>query len=57
MALGAGHVSAFAPDSGRLTVCPESSVWATKKRSERTRVIEVANKAGGRTVVRVLRNL
>lgn len=55
----AGHVAAvaFDPDSGRLTVCPESSAWATKTRLEQTRVIEAANKAAGRTVVRALRIL
>ncbi|WP_030423096.1 DUF721 domain-containing protein [Streptomyces sp. NRRL F-5065] len=55
----AGHVAAvaFDPDSGRLTVCPESSAWATKARLEQTRVIAAANKAAGRTVVRALRIL
>ncbi|MFE7402871.1 DUF721 domain-containing protein [Streptomyces sp. NPDC057557] len=52
----AGHVAAvgFDPDSGRLTVCPESSAWATKARLEQTRITEVANKAAGRIVVRAL---
>lgn len=55
----AGHVAAvsYDPDSGRLTVCPESSAWATKARLEQTRVIAAANKAAGRTVVRALRIL
>ena len=55
----AGHVAAidFAPDSGLLTVCPESSAWATKARLEQTRVIAAANKAAGRTVVSALRIL
>lgn len=55
----AGHVAAvgFDPDSGQLTVCPESSAWATKARLEQTRIIEAANKAAGRTVVRALRIL
>ncbi|MEU1077973.1 MULTISPECIES: DciA family protein [unclassified Streptomyces] len=55
----AGHVAAvaFDPDSGRLTVCPESSAWATKARLEQTRVIAAANKAAGRTVVNSLRIL
>ncbi|MCX5388425.1 DciA family protein [Streptomyces sp. NBC_00083] len=55
----AGHVAAVAydPDSGQLTVCPESSAWATKARLEQTRVIAAANKAAGRTVVRALRVL
>lgn len=55
----AGHVVAVAydPDSGQLTVCPESSAWATKARLEQTRVIAAANKAAGRTVVRALRIL
>ncbi|MER0443188.1 DciA family protein [Streptomyces sp. Edi4] len=55
----AGHVAAVAydPDSGRLTVCPDSTAWATKARLEQTRVIEAANKAAGRTVVRALRIL
>ncbi|MEW2373421.1 DciA family protein [Streptomyces sp. NPDC006656] len=55
----AGHVAAvsFDPDSGWLTVCPESSAWATKARLEQTRVIAAANKAAGRTVVNSLRIL
>ncbi|MFD7095799.1 DciA family protein [Streptomyces xanthophaeus] len=55
----AGHVAvvAFDPDSGRLTVCPESMAWATKTRLEQTRVIAAANKAAGRTVVSSLRIL
>ncbi|MEU5161208.1 DUF721 domain-containing protein [Streptomyces sp. NPDC020875] len=54
-----GHVAAVAydPDSGRLTVCPESSAWATKARLEQTRVIAAANQAAGRTVVKFLRIL
>ncbi|SHM24736.1 Protein of unknown function [Streptomyces yunnanensis] len=55
----AGHVSAvgFAPDSGQLTVCPESAAWATKARLEQTRVVAAANEAAGRTVVHVLQIL
>ncbi|MFC8263763.1 DciA family protein [Streptomyces sp. NPDC057291] len=55
----AGHVAAvgFDPDSGRLTVCPESSAWATKARLEQARVIAAANKTAGRTVVHALRIL
>jgi hypothetical protein len=55
----AGHVAAVAydPDSGQLTVCPESSVCATKTRLEQNRVIAAANKAAGRTVVSALRGL
>ncbi|QNT98298.1 hypothetical protein HEP81_08070 (plasmid) [Streptomyces griseofuscus] len=55
----AGHVAAvsYDPDSGRLTVCPESTAWATKARLEQTRVVAAANKAAGRTVVRALRIL
>ncbi|MFJ2709089.1 DciA family protein [Streptomyces sp. NPDC087428] len=55
----AGHVAAvsYDPDSGQLTVCPESSAWATKARLEQTRVIAAANKAAGRTVVHALRIL
>lgn len=55
----AGHVAAVAydPDSGRLTVCPETSAWATQARLEQTRVIAAANKAAGRTVVSSLRIL
>ncbi|MFB7552583.1 DciA family protein [Streptomyces sp. NPDC056154] len=55
----AGHVAAvsYDPDSGRLTVCPESTAWATKARLEQTRVIAAANKAAGRTVVSSLRIL
>ncbi|MFD3533342.1 DUF721 domain-containing protein [Streptomyces sp. NPDC058664] len=55
----AGHVTAvsYDPDSGQLTVCPESSAWATKARMEQTRVIAAANKAAGRTVVHALRIL
>ncbi|WP_326594195.1 DciA family protein [Streptomyces sp. NBC_01294] len=53
------HVTAvgFDPDSGQLTVCPESSAWATKARLEQARVIAAANAAAGRTVVRALRIL
>ncbi|MGW6602442.1 DciA family protein [Streptomyces sp. NPDC055036] len=55
----AGHVAAvsYDADSGQLTVCPESSAWATKARLEQTSVIAAANKAAGRTVVRALRVL
>lgn len=55
----AGHVTAVAyePDSGRLTVCPESTAWATKARLDQTRVIAAANKAAGRTAVSTLRIL
>jgi predicted nucleic acid-binding Zn ribbon protein len=55
----AGHVAAvaFDADSGRLTVYPESSAWATQARLEQTRVIAAANAAAGRAVVRVLRIL
>lgn len=55
----AGHVAAvsYDPDSGRLTVCPESTAWATQARLEQTRVIAAANKAAGRTVVSALRIL
>ncbi|MGI5532485.1 DciA family protein [Streptomyces syringium] len=55
----AGHVAAVAydPDSGQLTVCPESSAWATQTRLEQTRVIAAANQAAGRIVVRALRIL
>ncbi|MFJ3594631.1 DciA family protein [Streptomyces sp. NPDC090082] len=55
----AGHVAAVAydADSGRLTVCPESSAWATKARLEQPRIVAAANEAAGRTVVRALRIL
>nr|WP_240964109.1 DUF721 domain-containing protein [Streptomyces sp. C1-2] len=55
----AGHVAAvsYDADSGRLTVCPKSSAWATKARLEQTRIIAAANKAAGRTVVNSLRVL
>ncbi|MFD4543592.1 DUF721 domain-containing protein [Streptomyces bauhiniae] len=55
----AGHVAAvgYDADSGRLTVCPESTAWATKTRLEQTRIVDAANKAAGRTVVRALRIL
>ncbi|MEV7711208.1 DciA family protein [Streptomyces sp. NPDC088270] len=55
----AGHVAAvsYDVDSGRLTVCPESTAWATQTRLEQTRVIAAANAAAGRTVVRALRIL
>jgi predicted nucleic acid-binding Zn ribbon protein len=55
----AGHVAAvsYDADSGRLTVCPESTAWATKVRLEQTRVVAAANKAAGRTVVSSLRIL
>ncbi|MFD5341526.1 DciA family protein [Streptomyces hawaiiensis] len=55
----AGHVAAvsYDPNSGRLTVCPESTAWATKARLEQTRVIAAVNESAGRTVVRALRIL
>ncbi|WP_324614305.1 DUF721 domain-containing protein [Streptomyces sp. NRRL B-1140] len=55
----AGHVAAvsYDADSGRLTVCPESSAWATKARLEQARIIAAANDSAGRTVVRSLRIL
>ncbi|MFC4506112.1 MULTISPECIES: DUF721 domain-containing protein [Streptomyces] len=55
----AGHVTAvgYDADSGQLTVCPESTAWATKTRLEQTRIIAAANKAAGRTVVLTLRIL
>ncbi|MFD5977488.1 DciA family protein [Streptomyces bacillaris] len=55
----AGHVAAvsYDADSGRLTVCPESSAWATKARLEQTRNVAAANEAAGRTAVRALRIL
>jgi predicted nucleic acid-binding Zn ribbon protein len=45
------------PDSGRLTVCPESAAWAAKARLEQTRIVAAANESAGRTVVRALRIL
>ncbi|WP_069772222.1 DciA family protein [Streptomyces sp. LUP30] len=55
----AGHVAAvgYDADSGQLTVCPESSAWATKTRLEQIRIVDAANKSAGRTVVRALRIL
>jgi predicted nucleic acid-binding Zn ribbon protein len=55
----AGHVAAvsYDPDTCQLTLCPESTAWATKTRLEQTRIIAAANKAAGRTVVRSLRIL
>ncbi|MGA5564336.1 DUF721 domain-containing protein [Streptomyces platensis] len=55
----AGHVAAVGYDAGtgRLTVCPESSAWATKTRLEQARVIATANESAGRTVVRTLKVL
>jgi predicted nucleic acid-binding Zn ribbon protein len=55
----AGHVAAvsYDADSGRLTVCPESTAWATTARLEQTRIVDAANKSAGRTVVRALRIL
>ncbi|MCX5589556.1 DciA family protein [Streptomyces erythrochromogenes] len=55
----AEHIAAvaFDPDSGRLTLCPESAAWATKARLEQTRVIAAANNAAGRTVVSTLQIL
>ncbi|MEU1516261.1 DUF721 domain-containing protein [Streptomyces sp. NPDC005811] len=52
-----GHVFAvgYDPDSGQLTVCPESSAWATKTRLVQARIIAAANASAGRTVVRGLR--
>ncbi|MFD9807667.1 DUF721 domain-containing protein [[Kitasatospora] papulosa] len=50
----AGHVAAvgYDPVSGRLTVCLETSAWATKARLEQPRVIAATNTAAVRTVVR-----
>ncbi|MEU9402791.1 DciA family protein [Streptomyces sp. NPDC048242] len=55
----ARHVAAvgYDADTGRLTVCPESSAWATKTRLERARVIAAANESADRTVVRALKIL
>ncbi|PWJ07932.1 DUF721 domain-containing protein [Streptomyces sp. NWU49] len=55
----AGHVAAvsYDADSGQLTVCPESSAWATRARLEQTRIIAASNQSAGRTVVRTLRIL
>ncbi|MFH8939543.1 DciA family protein [Streptomyces griseosporeus] len=55
----AGHVAAvgYDADTGRLTVCPESSAWATKTRLEQARIIAAANESAGRTVVRALKIL
>ncbi|MDX3697326.1 DUF721 domain-containing protein [Streptomyces europaeiscabiei] len=55
----AGHVAAvgYDADSGQLTVCPESAAWATKTRLERTCIVDAANEAAGRMVVRALRIL
>ncbi|WP_446038118.1 DUF721 domain-containing protein [Streptomyces sp. SID1121] len=55
----AAHIAAvsYDPESGELTVCPESSAWATKARLEQTRVIEAANKTTGHAAVRALRIL
>ncbi|MFD7324754.1 DUF721 domain-containing protein [Streptomyces sp. NPDC059875] len=55
----AGHVAAvgFGSDPGRLTVCAESTAWATTARLEQTQVIEAANNAAGRILVRTLRIL
>jgi Dna[CI] antecedent, DciA len=46
----AGHVVAvgYDPDSGWLTVCPESAAWAGKALLEQARVIEAANASAGR---------
>lgn len=51
--LRAGHVVAvgYDPDSGRLTVCPDSAAWATKANLEQVRVIAAANASAGRTAV------
>jgi predicted nucleic acid-binding Zn ribbon protein len=53
----AGHVAAVSYDADWLTVCPESSAWATKARLEQTRIIAAANESAGRTVVQSLRIL
>jgi hypothetical protein len=55
----ARHVTAvgYDADSGRLTLCPESTARVTKLRLEQTRVIEAANMSAGQTVVRALRIL
>ncbi|MEU1125601.1 DciA family protein [Streptomyces sp. NPDC005899] len=47
----------YDPVSGQLTVCPETSDWATQARLEQTRVIAAANRTAGRTVVSSLRIL
>ncbi|MGW2082722.1 DUF721 domain-containing protein [Streptomyces sp. NPDC001939] len=55
----AGHVAAvsFDPDSGQLTVCPDSATWAPEARLEQAHVIEAASKTACRAVVRALRIL
>ncbi|MER6560555.1 DUF721 domain-containing protein [Streptomyces sp. NPDC001027] len=54
---GRAFAVGYDADSGRLTVCPESSAWATKVRLEQARIIAAANASAGRTVVRGLRIL
>ncbi|RAJ63598.1 MULTISPECIES: DciA family protein [unclassified Streptomyces] len=53
----AGHPAAvsYDADSGQLTVCPESSAWATKARLEQARISTAANQSAGGTVVHALR--
>ncbi|MCX5097741.1 DciA family protein [Streptomyces sp. NBC_00365] len=53
------HVTAvgYDADSGRLTLCPESTARVTKLRLEQTRVVEAANMSAGQTVVCALRIL
>ncbi|MEU6059093.1 hypothetical protein [Streptomyces sp. NPDC047097] len=47
----------FDADSGQLTVCPESSAWATKAHLEQVRIVAAAHKAARRQVVSALRIL
>ncbi|MFJ9251051.1 DciA family protein [Streptomyces sp. NPDC101776] len=50
-------VIGYDPESGCLTVCPESAAWATKARLEQSRIITAANASADRTIVRGLRIL
>ncbi|MFE2046013.1 DciA family protein [Streptomyces sp. NPDC059477] len=54
-----GHVAAvgYEPDTGELTLRPDSAAWATKARMETARIIATANLAAGKQAVRTVRVL
>ncbi|MEW1551872.1 DciA family protein [Streptomyces tsukubensis] len=55
----AGHVAAvgYGPDTGELTLRPDSAAWAAKARMETARIIAAANRAAGKQAVRTVRVL
>ncbi|MCM2394403.1 DciA family protein [Streptomyces albipurpureus] len=55
----AGHIAAvgYEPDTGELTLRPDSAAWATKARMETARILAAANRAAGKQAVRTVRVL